>query len=425
MSADLEDSLEQAILATEQLRVTFVAVLVGLVFASAVLSITSMPYELNVSAPVLWTVVIVQALFVVHELVIRAVIKRCRRLGRPLSVGLRYSTMFVETSIPTVLLFYGGLIQAPEVALSALPMLSYFLFIAFSTLRMDFKLSLSTGAVAGLSYAALAAWLLRNQGPVVRSAFEYSPMELYGGRAAMMVICGLAAGLVGIELRKRWGQTVSHMRERTRVTELFGQHVSPSVVEKLLVTGAGHESELRKVCVMFLDIRGFTTFAEGRTPKEVVEYLNRIFAVSIDAINRNGGIVNKFLGDGFMAVFGAPLSDGFDSRNAVRASRELIEQLEKLVADGTLPPTKVGIGLHFGDAMTGNIGSAARKEYTIIGDAVNLASRVEALNKEYGSAILATAPVMKEPGVEASGATDLGEVAIRGRADPIRLYRLA
>src|SRR5262249_14569600 len=164
-----------------------------------------------------------------------------------------------------------------------------------------------------------------------------------------------------------------------------GQHVSPAVVDRLLEQRADVKSEVRDVCVMFLDVRNFTAFAEKRTPEEVVEYLNSLFDFMIDSVNRHHGIVNKFLGDGVMAVFGAPLSDGKECVHAIDAAQEILAQIEEMVESGRIPPTRVGIGLHFGKALIGNVGSGARKEYTVIGDAVNVAARIEQLNKELGS----------------------------------------
>src|SRR5690606_7392053 len=112
------------------------------------------------------------------------------------------------------------------------------------------------------------------------------------------------------------------------------------------------------VCVMFLDIRDFTAFSEDRSPADVVGYLNTLFESTIEAVMEHRGVVNKFLGDGFMAIFGAPIADSDSAAAAVSAALEIVERVEELVADGRIPPTKVGIGLHAGKAVVGNIGSA-------------------------------------------------------------------
>jgi adenylate cyclase len=195
--------------------------------------------------------------------------------------------------------------------------------------------------------------------------------------------------------------------------------------------GAQASSELREVCVMFLDIRNFTAFAEKRSAEEVVAYLNTIFDAAVEAVAEHKGIVNKFLGDGFMAVFGAPVADGNPCAQGVDAGLAVLARVEKLVAEGRIPPTRVGLGLHSGPAVLGNIGSARRKEYTVIGDVVNVASRVEALNKELGSQMLVTEEVWRGSGGSAGGRSSKDPPAlsepllVRGRETPVRIFQLA
>ena len=184
-------------------------------------------------------------------------------------------------------------------------------------------------------------------------------------------------------------------------------------------------SESKDVCVMFLDIRNFTGFAEKRNPEEVVTYLESLFEFMIEIVNRNNGIIIKFLGDGFMAVFGAPLSDGNDCANAVRSAREILEKVEEEVQRGSILPTTIGIGLHAGQAVTGSIGSALRKEYTVIGDVVNLAARIEKMNKQFGSQLLISEMVSREANSEVSGAISKGMVNVRGREEGIQIFQLA
>jgi len=146
----------------------------------------------------------------------------------------------------------------------------------------------------------------------------------------------------------------------------------------------------------------------------------------IEIVNRNHGIINKFLGDGFMAVFGAPISDGHNCLNAVQAAKEILMRLKIEIAQGNVPPTRVGIGLHSGDAVMGSIGSALRREYTVIGDVVNLASRIEKLNKEFDSELLISEEVKHDAlSDNLSEAISMGHVQVRGREEPIQIYQLA
>ena len=175
-------------------------------------------------------------------------------------------------------------------------------------------------------------------------------------------------------------------------------------------------------CMMFFDIRNFTSFSENKDPVEVVNYLNCLFDFIIDIINKNNGIVNKFLGDGFMAVFGAPISGEDDVKNAIQSSFEILERIQLETIKGNIPSTKVGIGLHAGKAVTGNVGSASRKEYTIIGDVVNLASRIEQLNKKYATQILVSEDVWNL--YDEKRGEFIDEVDIRGREEKVRIYKL-
>jgi adenylate cyclase len=243
-------------------------------------------------------------------------------------------------------------------------------------------------------------------------------------KAAVMVVAGIVAGLVAVRLRNKFRLAMAEAASRERVTNLFGQHVSPAVVERLLESPGEFPGETREICVMFLDIRNFTAHARRRTPEEVVEFLNSAFAFMIEAVDRHDGFINKFLGDGFMAVFGAPLDDPLAARHAVAAAREILAEIDRRgLADGPWP-LKVGIGLHIGAAVTGNIGSPRRKEFTAIGDTVNLASRLEQLTKEHGARLIVSDEVMTALGA-AAAATPLDGVTLKGYAAPLRAWRLA
>jgi adenylate cyclase len=231
--------------------------------------------------------------------------------------------------------------------------------------------------------------------------------------------------VVSLQIRRQFATALRSVQDRNRVVSMFGQHVSPAVVEQLLRQDVELSGENRDVCVMFVDIQGFTAFAEHRRPKEVVEYLNTLFSATIEAVNRHNGIVNKFLGDGFMAVFGAPVADDGACRHAVAAGLEIVDRVKAMSDGGEIAPTVIRIGLHAGEAVTGTVGSAERKEYTVIGDVVNLASRLEQLNKQFGSRLLASGAALEQLDGQRARATAHGEVQVRGHEQPIRVYELA
>jgi adenylate cyclase len=188
------------------------------------------------------------------------------------------------------------------------------------------------------------------------------------------------------------------------------------------VEGTGATGEVRHVAVMFVDFRDFTAAARVRSPQDVVARLDGAFAVLVDILDRHNGIVNKFLGDGFLALFGAPIDDPDAARRAVAAGREMLAAMTDNNA-GYDWPLRIGIGIHVGAVVAGSIGSPRRKEYTVIGDTVNFAARLESLNKEYNSQFLISAAVHDAVG-DLHDAVSLGEVPVRGYDRPMVVWQL-
>ena len=297
------------------------------------------------------------------------------------------------------------------------------MFIVLSTLRLDFRLSVFTGAVAAAEYLALAAFYVPGSAAAAGTPLGTAPF--YIAKAAVFLLAGFAAAFVAEEIRRRVVGVLRSAEERSRVVAAFGQQVSPEIAAELLEGDGAMESRRAFVCVLFMDIRDFTRAVERKTPQEIVAYQNAVFGAAIEAVNRHRGVINQFLGDGFMATFGAPVATGHDCANALAAARELLLSLENLCRKKIIPATRIGIGLHAGEAVVGNIGSEARQQYSVSGNVVILAARVEQLNKTYGSQLLASAEVLRAAGEDFSRAEALGPVAVKGRDEPIELYRLA
>lgn len=355
--------------------------------------------------------------FLLFEIWVHSQIKRNLRLDRDLPVIRRYIGTLIETSLPTLILMLQIRSMGASQALGFVLPLVYFIFVILSTLRLDFWLSTFTGFVAAAELLAVALYY--------NSVSDDGEPLIYfhAVRSLVILVCGILAGSVGAQLRRQFAASIAAATARDRVTNLFGQHVSPQVVERLMAEGTSAAGDLRRVAVMFVDFRGFTAGAQSRTPQEVVDRLDGAFAVLVDILDRQGGIVNKFLGDGFLALFGAPLEAADAAHRAVAAGREMLTAMDRINAQ-TSWPLRIGIGIHFGEVVAGNIGSPRRKEYTVIGDTVNFASRLEALNKEFGSQLLISASVREALGDDGVDAVALGEVAVRGYEQKVAVFQL-
>jgi len=369
--------------------------------------------------------VLMTGLFVVYELLLWRFLTRVMRRGVLKKWRhLRYLNIVIESSLPSVLVYFFVNTMHGAYGLLMPPTSLYYFFIIVSSLRLDFNACLFTGAVASVEYLLLWKYgTTRYHGPPLE-VLLVTPFH-HLAKALSFLFCGLAAGVVTTQLKKRVTRSLRLIAEHNRVTAMFGRYVSPAVVDRLLEERAELDGELRHVCVLFLDIRNFTRFSESRTPHEVVSYLNALFAFMIEIVSKHNGIINKFLGDGFMAIFGAPLPDERACQHAVEAALEIVQRLAAELASEQLPATRIGIGVHFGPALTGSIGSPRRKEYTVIGDTVNLASRIEQLTKQFDAQVLASGSVIAAIDDRSLFAERLGEVAVRGRQAPLEIYRLA
>jgi adenylate cyclase len=413
-------ALRREILRSEQKRMRVVALLLLFVLCATTAGLVVLP-ELrqrmfpNGAAP--WMPLAVIGPFVLFELAALTLLRYRIAVDRDFPQPARFANALVETSMPGVIVYVLARHMDPQLVFGFWPPLLYFVFIVLSTLRLDFWLSLWTGSVAAVQLFALAAILL----PIdPASGRPEETLTYHFSRSVMLMLAGVAAAIVARTLRQQFENSVAAAAARDRVTNLFGQHVSPVVVEQLL--DAELESARRTVCVLFLDIRGFTAMTRTRSADETVTLLNDFFAGMIEIVDRNHGFINKFLGDGFLALFGAALPDPDAAANALKAGRAMLVAVDDWNRTNPGRALRVGIGIHIGEAVTGSIGSPRRKEYTAIGDTVNLAARLEQLTKETGARLLLSDPV--RAAAAAGDAVDLGPMPIRGYDEPVRVWRL-
>lgn len=220
-----------------------------------------------------------------------------------------------------------------------------------------------------------------------------------------------------------------HDLQKQQLRDAFSRFLPESVVDQVVVDGAAPRLEAQRMVatVVFNDLRGFTTFAESQEPELVIDVLNRYLTEMSDAVLDNGGTLVAYLGDGMLSVFGAPIEIDDHADRAVTAGIEMVgPRLASVNAwlreRGLTQQFRMGVGIHSGPIMSGNIGSDRRLDYTVIGDTTNTASRVESMTKEHGVSLLATQEVLDHLAAPQDDWVFVAEAAPRGRTSTVRLF---
>jgi adenylate cyclase len=220
------------------------------------------------------------------------------------------------------------------------------------------------------------------------------------------------------ELAASFNAMVVGLAERERLREAFGAFVDPALTERVVAEGADLRGEMVDVSVLFLDVREFTAFAESAGAHEVVARLNALYEAVVPVILSHGGHANKFIGDGLLAVFGAPERHTDHAIRAVAAAREIA----RLVRQGGAGDLQIGVGVNSGRVVVGTIGGGGRRDFTVIGDPVNTAARVEAATRLTGDDILITETTLRALGPDGDGFEERPSVPLRGKTATVRLY---
>lgn len=336
---------------------------------------------------------------------------------------MRFINAIGEMSIPTIIMIVFSFYYNTYIVFSTPIVLLYLIMIMLTTLSLNHRISFVAGFVAAVEFIVVVLIFLKHNPDTIDPEFFNQPY-IYIVKSVIIFIGGIIAGVISYQLRKRIYNSYAALIERNRIMNLFGQQVSQQIVDELITTKQEIESKRKFVCIMFLDIRGFSSFAEKREPEEIIAYQNEVFGFMIDAITRHNGIINQFLGDGYMATFGAPVSWGNDCQNALNAALEIVEVLKMKNGDKNFSDTKIGIGLHAGYVVAGNVGSEIRKQYSISGNTVILASRIEQLNKIFNSELLISEDVLNKVNNDNLHYESLGGVSIKGREESINIYKI-
>jgi adenylate cyclase len=244
--------------------------------------------------------------------------------------------------------------------------------------------------------------------------FVFAHTWMRGVAGTLAIVLGYGATVVDNFVREQ--------RERRRLSQFFSPEVVNEVVRQRPEQSLG--SSRRLVTVLFADIRGFTALSERLEPEEVAEMLREYLTETTDVIFKHGGTVDKYIGDCVMALYNAPLEDPDHVLHAMQTALELQERTLKVSAHWEQrlgAPIRSGIGINTGEAVVGTMGSRQRLEYTAIGDTINLGSRLEALTKEYGVAIVISEFTRRRLGADFL-TRELDQVTVRGRTQPVKIY---
>jgi len=292
-------------------------------------------------------------------------------------------------------------------------------------LGAEFVILLLTGLVMALVMPLLSPlWATLTTLAVVLASIGANLAAWQAGNVVLPIASGLIMIGLMFLLNMSYGYFVE-TRGKRQLTGLFGQYVPPELVDEMSRDPESYslEAESRDLTVLFSDVRGFTTLSEGLDPKELAELMNLFLTPMTHVIHDHRGTIDKYMGDAIMAFWGAPLEDAEHAQHALEAAMEMLGKLEAVNSEFRArgwPEVRIGAGLNTGPMNVGNMGSEFRMAYTVLGDAVNLGSRLEGLTKNYGVSIIVSETT--RDAVSGFAFRELDKVRVKGKDEPVSIY---
>lgn len=349
---------------------------------------------------------------------------------RSLPDWLLYLSVVIDMLLLMVLIwsFHLQYQQPPSFYLKVPTLLYVFIFIALRALRFEARFVIAAGVTAALGWLLMVGYVINNDSmEVTRDYVQYmtSNSVLLGAEFDKIITILMVTTILAVALYRARNLLIESVIGSTTAKEL--SRFVPSEVARQVRTAADEatagQGELKQTTILFIDLEGFTSLSESLSPTDLIKTLNEYFSAVVAPIERYGGTVTQFQGDAILASFNQPRSADDHAANAVRAAQEIRGILDgRIFGDGL--KLRCRIGINSGVVVGGLVGTRDRLGYTVHGDDVNLAARLEQLNKEYGTTLLLSESTRQMAGAENFAFRRIGDVQVRGRHSATTVYTI-